>query len=673
MNRKQRRTIGKKNILSSTAELFNEAVTFHTKGNLDEAERLYREIIALDNTNSGSYNNLGLIKYFQNNFIESIDLFKKSIKSNTTNADAYNNLANSLKKLNKFDEAMTAYKNALKINPKYINIYINIGSLLRDIGKTDEAISWYEKALLLGDTSGESYLNLGNTYELLHNNKKAIEYFQKALAVMPNSASVYNNLGSALLAQGKIGQAMECLGKALALQPAYPNAYLNMGNALTLRCRPREAVECYEKVLSMEPGRAGVLSNLLLTLNYMDMEPAALARRHFEIGAQIEAPFLNQQCRHDTGRDAGRRLRIGYVSPDMRNHAVMFFLEPLMKAHDRNAVELFCYADVYQPDDATARLQALSDGWRSAAGVPDERLTELIRADGIDILVDLAGHSANNRLPVFARKPAPIQVTWLGFPNTTGMTTMDYRLVDDITDPPGVADPLASETLVRLENGFLCYQPPAEAPAPAPAPCLDNGFITFGSFNNLAKLSPETFEAWGRLLKRLPTARLLIKSYLLADEGACALCLERLAEHGIEAGRVTLLQGIADKAGHLAGYHRVDIGLDAFPYNGTTTTCDALWMGVPVVTLTGNSHAGRVGASLLTRVGLSNLVAPDIAGYVDIAAGLAADPSALATLRANLRPRMGASPLCDGPAFAATVEAAYRRMWQRRIEQAAAA
>ncbi len=666
MNRNQRRLAKKSSAGSNSAALFALAVEHHVNNRLDDAERLYNEAISADKNNrSSSYNNLGLIFLDRGQVTESIGLFRMAIESNRNNGDAYNNLANALKKIDRFEESLMNYERSVRINPRFVNGYVNIGSLLRDTGKIDQAIPYFERAIRLEPNNGEAYLNLGNAYELLHMSKEAVYNFEVAISLMPESASAYNNLGSAILTQGKIQKSLDCLHKALAIKPDYPNAYLNMGNALTLLCRPEEAAECYEKVLAMEPGHVGALSNLLLTLNYMDMDPRVLAQRHFEVGSRIEAPFLQFRRKHENVRDIGRKLRIGYISPDLRNHAIVFFLEPLMKAHDRTAVEVFCYADVYRPDNATSRLQALSDSWLFTSGMTDQDLAEQIQADGIDILVDLAGHSANNRLPMFARKPAPIQVTWLGFPNTTGMTTIDFRLVDAVSDPPGEADAHASETLARLDSGFLCYEPPPEAPSPAPLPCLKTGTFTFGSFNNLAKLSPATFDAWGRLLNRLPTARLLIKSYLLADESARALCLARLNERGINSERVTLLEGIPDKATHLAAFHEVDVALDSLPYNGTTTTCDALWMGVPVVTLAGSRHAGRVGASLLTHVNLPELIARDISHYIDIAAGFAADPESLATLRAGLRERMNASPLCNRRAFARSVEKAYRAMWRQ--------
>jgi predicted O-linked N-acetylglucosamine transferase (SPINDLY family) len=338
---------------------------------------------------------------------------------------------------------------------------------------------------------------------------------------------------------------------------------------------------------------------------------------------------------------------------------VAYFVEPLLRGHDRQKVEVFCYAEVTRPDLVTARLQGLADHWLMTVGLSDQQVAERIRTDGIDILVDLAGHTADNRLLVFARKPAPVQVTWLGYLNTTGLKAIDYRLVDIVTDPTGEADAWASETLVRLKDGFLCYSGLRDAPEPTSAPCLRTGTVTFGSFNNPAKLSAATFDVWAKLLCRLPQARVLLNIW----SAGSALFLDRLGERGVPAERIELMAK-RPFAEHLADYHRVDIALDPFPYNGGTTTCHALWMGVPVITLRGHRHAGRVGASLLTQVGLTDLIADSTEEYVEIAVALAGNPGRLDELHRLLRPRMAASPLCDEGAFACKMEAAFRTMWQ---------
>jgi predicted O-linked N-acetylglucosamine transferase (SPINDLY family) len=368
-------------------------------------------------------------------------------------------------------------------------------------------------------------------------------------------------------------------------------------------------------------------------------------------------------------RTSDRPLRIGYLSPDFRRHSVSFFFEPLLAAHDRSRVQVTCYADLPNPDEVSRRLQGLADRWCNVTPLSHQQLADRIREDGIDILVDLAGHTAGNRLPVFAQKPAPIQVSWLGYPGTTGLDAIDARLTDDIADPPGEADRCHSERLVRLPDGFLCYSPPEDAPSVTPLPAISAGHITFGSFNNPAKITHEAIRAWAAILNNLPNARLLLKGKAFADATTCRRFRRLFAACGIDANRLTTMGMTQSSREHLDLYGQVDIALDTFPYNGTTTTCEALWMGVPVVTLKGKRHAARVGASILHRLELDHLTASSQDDYVAKALTLAGDTAALQALRAGLRERMQRSPLCAPRPFAAAVEDAYRTLWQQWCQQ----
>ena len=415
-----------------------------------------------------------------------------------------------------------------------------------------------------------------------------------------------------------------------------------------------------------QPDFAAAHSNLVFSMNY---DAAATQQTIFAESRawhESHAAALGRRAPgHANARDPERRLRVGYVSPDFREHSVAYFLEPLIAAHDRAAFEVFCYAQVARPDQRTERFRGLADTWRSTVGMTDADLATAVREDRIDILVDLAGHTGGNRLLAFDRRPAPVQLSWLGYPNTTGTEAIDARLTDAIADPPGPSDALHSETLVRLPNGFLCYAPTADAPAIGAPPARSTGHVTFGSFNALAKITPAVVAAWARILLGVPGSRLVIKSGPLADAATRARYLEMLAAAGVDAGRVDLRAWIDARSGHLGAYANIDIGLDPFPYNGTTTTCEALWMGVPVVTLAGDRHAGRVGASLLTRIGLAELVADTTDGYVETAVHFAGDLDGLPARRLALRDRMMSSPLCDAAGFARDVEAAYRAMWRR--------
>jgi predicted O-linked N-acetylglucosamine transferase (SPINDLY family) len=544
--------------------------------------------------------------------------------------EAHFNLGNALMGQGKLDEAIAAYRRAIRSKPDYAAAYTTLGIALAGQGKFDEAIAAY----------------------------------RRAIGIKPDLAEAYPNLGNVLMDQGKLDEAIAAYRRAIGIKPDLAEAYANLGAALSWQGKLDEAIAAFRQAIGIKPGLSKAFSSLLLALHYDDRstnEDLFAAHREWDERYGQRVPRFTA---YTNDRDPARRLRIGYLSPDFRQHANTYFVEPLLRGHDRQKVEVFCYAEVMRPDLVTTRLQGLADHWVVTVGLSDQRLAERIRTDGIDILVDVPGHMANDRLLVFARKPAPVQVTWLGYPNTTGLKAIDYRLVDAVTDPAGEADAWASETLVRLKGGFLCYSGLRDGPEPTSAPCLRTGTVTFGSFNNPAKLSTATFDAWAKLLSRLPQARLLLKGIPFADAATRALFLDRLGERGVPAERVELMAWHPGPAEHLALYHRVDIALDPFPYNGTTTTCDALWMGVPVITLRGHRHAGRVGASLLTQVGLTDLIADSIEEYVEIAVALAGDPGRLDELHRLLRPRMAASPLCDESAFASKMEAAFRTMWR---------
>jgi protein O-GlcNAc transferase len=528
-----------------------------------------------------------------------------------------------------------------------------------------EAEACYRQVLAAQPNHPDALHLLGLIAQQLRRYDLAVQLIRQAIE--GNGHPVYfSNLGAVLSDEGKLEEAITAYRRAISIKPDFAEAYSNLGNALNEQGKLDEAIAAYRQAISIRSDFPEAHSNLLFCLNDHDkVTNDQLFATHREWGERYgrQAP---QPSTYANVREAERRLRIGYVSPDFRLHSVAYFVEPLLKSHDRQTVEVFCYAEVMQPDAITAHLQGLADHWLVTIGLSDDELAERIRMDGIDILVDLAGHTAKNRLRVFARKPAPIQVTWLGYSNTTGLEAIDYRLVDAVTDPVGEADAWASETLVRLDGGFLCYGGLQGAPEPAGPPCLETGTVTFGSFRQPGpKVSSATLDAWVRLLARLPQARLLLKGRSFADAATRASFLARVSERGVAAERVELVASLPDATAHQAVYHRVDIALDPFPNNGTTTTCEALWMGVPVVTLRGDRHAGRVGASLLTQIGLTDLIANSVEEYVEIALALTGNPAGLAEMRRSLRAHLAASPLCDGRAFARKVEAAFRNMWHQ--------
>ncbi|MFP6742854.1 MAG: tetratricopeptide repeat protein [Alphaproteobacteria bacterium] len=617
---------------AAVAAALKEGQAHHIAGRLQEAEAIYRRVFAAEPNNPDALHLLGVIAHQVGNNELAVQLIGRAIAANPRVASYHNNLGNALHGQGRLEDAVAACHRALELEPGYAEVHYNLGNMLRDQGKLEDSVAAYHRVLEL----------------------------------KPDYPKAHNNLGIALHEQGKLEEAGSAYHRELELKPYYPDAHNNLGSALLERGRLEEAVAAYHMALELKPDYAEAHSNLIVCMNsderYSQQDIFAESRRweavHATPGTAREAGYL-----HD--RDPERRLRIGYVSPDFKCHSVSHFLDPLIAGHDRRRFEVLCYAQVANPDDETRRFQGLADYWCSTVGMTAPTIAERVRADGIDILVDLAGHTANNRLLVFARKPAPVQVSYIGYPNTTGLSAMDYRLTDDIADPEGPGDALHSERLTRLPNGFLCFAPGVEAPAVAEPPALADGPVTFGSFNNLSKVTVATVAAWARILEGAPESRLLLKNRSLADEETRRRYRTLFAERGIDGDRLEFHAWIDSTSGHLGAYDRIDIGLDPFPYNGTTTTCEALWMGVPVISLRGDRHASRVGASILTRVGLAELIADSVDDYVTAAVALAEAPGRLVELRRDLRAAMAASPLCDAAGFIHVVEAAYREMWRR--------
>jgi predicted O-linked N-acetylglucosamine transferase (SPINDLY family) len=644
-------------------ELRQHGDQLFNRGQVADAIVFYQQALALKPDYAEVYNNMGMALKRQNRLEAAIECYQKAFKFKPDYAIACNNLANALKESGNLSAAKINYEKALALEPDVPEVYNNLGNVLMELGHIEDAVAKYHSALRLKPDYVEAHSNLGNALQKKKAYGDAIRCYQSALRYDSNYYKAYNNLGNAYQQNGELSRAVDCYQMALKLKPDYADAHNNSGNVRVEMGKIPEALESYRKALEFNPSFAVAHSNLLLTLNYQSV--GDLSSKYHSASAWWRhhgLPVYNS-VNHKNSDDSIRRLKIGYVSPDFRRHSVSFFFLPLIQHHNRQLVEVYCYSDVKSSDDVTGKISHLTDQWRPVSGLSDEVVAEQVRKDGIDILVDLAGHTAENRLLVFARKPAPVQITWLGYPNTTGMPVMDYRLTDDIADPPGQADQFHSETLIRLPDGFLCYSPPDDAPDVSGLPARQTGRITFGSFNNLPKINAAVIALWSRLLRQVPQSDLLLKSKQFADEPTRQRFLDLFASHGIAAERISLLPRVPSTAGHLALYHQVDIGLDPFPYNGTTTTCEALWMGVPVVSLRGDRHAGRVGASILARVGLEELTADSEEQYLEIGRKLAENLDGLEEYRAVVRPRMGASALCDGNAFAQTMEHTFRKLW----------
>jgi len=537
-----------------------------------------------------------------------------------------------------------------------------LGLLAYRHGRLDEAEQHLLCAVALRPGEAQFSNHLGCTLCGQGRLDEGIAAYRRALQLNPRIADTHYNLGNALKRKGKLVQAIKCYEQALTLEPGFIEVQQNLANVLRDQGHAARAEKLLARAWRQHPVHAGIGSNYVHNLNYHITDGQRLLEEHLRFAGIHTGLSIPPVQAFANDPDPGRRLRIGYVSADFCRHSVAYFIEPLLRHHRRDSYEVYCYASVPNEDEVTERLAALADVWRNIRHMPDAGVAEQVRRDGVDILVDLAGHTSNHRLLVFARKPAPVQLTYLGYPNTTGLSCIDYRFTDARADPPG-NERWHAERLLRLPHGFLCFTAPREAPAVAPPPLVSNGFVTFGCFNIMAKIQPELIELWCTILKAVPASRLLLKNASLADEDMQRQVLRDFRRKGVGANRLILHGRVPCQRDHLALYHQVDIALDTFPYNGTTTSCEALWMGVPVVSLYGQMHASRVGLSLLSCIDLADLAAATPGQCVAVAAALAADQGRLEQLRSGLRSRVQLK-LCDAGRFAEQVEDAYRDIWR---------
>jgi len=526
-------------------------------------------------------------------------------------------------------------------------------------GRLADAIDLLRQVLAADPSHIAALNNLGVCLRQSGRGAEATEHFRQALAIAPDRPHVWNNLGNALRGAGRLDEAASAYERCLSLDSNNTEALSNLGTCRKDGGRIDEALALYRRSLATSPSPV-VHGNLLYAMHFQEaVDSLELLREHRAWAARYADPLRErwQPIARDPTR---RRLRIGYVSPDLRLHPVGRFLLPLLRHHDRRHFDIFCYATNRAPDDAfSQRLRDHADHWRSAGAMSDDELAALIRADGIDILVDLSLHMAGNRLLAFARRPAPVQVTYLGYCGTSGMGAMDFRLTDPHLDPPGGDDARYSEDSVRLPETYWCYEPATDDVPVQPPPSAAMGRITFGCLNNFAKVSDVALGAWAEVLRAVPRSSLLLHAHQGSHRHRVS---EAMTHRGIDPARVDFV-GFVPLDEFFRLHDRIDIALDPFPYAGGTTTCDALWMGVPAVTLAGPTAVGRGGASILTNVGLAELIAGSMEQYMHIAAELAEDRARLAELRRSLRDRMQQSPLMDGDRFARHIEAAYRQMW----------
>jgi predicted O-linked N-acetylglucosamine transferase (SPINDLY family) len=641
-------------------QAFDLALRHHQAGRLQEAERIYRQILAQDPKHADAMHFLGVIAHQAGRADEAVDLIRRAIALWPNYAQAHSNLGNALKDNGQQDEAIAAYRQAIALNPSLPEARYNLGNVLKDKGQIDEAIAAFRQAIALRPNYAEAHYNLGDALEDKEQYDEAIAAFGQAIALNPNLPEAHSHLGNALRDKGQLDGAIAAYRRAIALRPNYPEAHNNLGNALMETGRLDEAIISYRRAIELKPDLREPHSNLLFLIHYHPGYGAAEIHAEARHWNQRHAEPLKKLIRpHTNDRDPERRLRVGYVGADFREHCQSFFLLPLFSHHDRSAFEIFCYSRVSRTDAIAAQIGGMVTAMRPIVGLSNQSAADRIRADQIDILVDLTMHMSRGCAAIFAHKPAPVQAAWLAYPGTTGLDAMDYRLTDPHLDPPGV-DHLYSEKSVRLPETFWCYDPLCGNIDPQPLPAIRNGFITFGSLNNFCKVNEGVLRLWGQVLKAVNRSRLTI----LCPEGSHRQTLvELLRRDGISGDRIELVAARPRRA-YLDLYHRIDIGLDTFPYNGHTTSLDSFWMGVPVITLVGQTVVGRAGLSQLTNLGLSELAARTPEQYVEIAADLAGDLPRLAELRRTLRARMQASPLMDAGRFARNIEAAYRKMWR---------
>ncbi|HET9404729.1 MAG TPA: tetratricopeptide repeat protein, partial [Burkholderiales bacterium] len=632
--------------------LFQRAENHRKSGRPAEAGELYKEILQDSPDHIEALTAIWDLSFETGNPGSAVDWLNKAISTRGDVASFHYMLGCSLQARGNMHDAIGSFSRALELDPRWGKAHNNLGCTVESTGDLVRALECYRRAVEFDPKLAVAHYNQGNAYRQLGELVQAIHCIRQALAIDPGHADWRCNLGDLLFDRLQLDEALSSYQMAVELDPGYAVALAGLGRVLQVLGRPGEAESKFRKAIGLKPDLATASSGLLVSLHYSRRaDPQAILDEHKAWDARHARTGGWWAARTEDERHAQGRLRIGYLSPDFCRHPVASFIEPVLRAHDRARVQVFCYSNVAHPDEVTRRLEGLCDHWRDISGSSDEQVSERIRYDGIDILVDLAGHTGGGRLELFARKPAPVQVTWLGYPDTTGLRAMDYRLTDAFADPMQVTDRFHTEKLVRLANGFLCYQPPADVPEPGEPPSLRTGRVTFGSFNNLAKVTASMVEIWAQLLHRMPNTKLLIKAFGLSADSAKQALEARFADHGIPAERLTLLPPESSTRSHLSRYHDIDIALDSFPYNGTTTTCEALWMGVPVISLAGNDHASRVGVSLLNRVGLSDLVTHNPDEYLAKAVELAQDAARLGELRGGMRQRLRASPLLDAPGF----------------------
>ncbi len=647
---------------NSAEALSNSAVVLMSLDRHQEALVALDRVLAVASANGGAHFNRGVALMNLGRNADAVESYRRALAIIPDHFETNFNLGNSLAALGRHDEALACYDKALALNPDFLDAHTNRGNALTELARYQEAVNAYTSVLSRRPGDVRTLSNRATAFKQLGQYEQALADYERVLAIDPQHADALYNRGNALIDLGRSDEAIVSLRRALAANPARSDIHSSQAHALFDARRPDEAIRDFRRAIDIAHDDAGAHCSLIFALNFdPDATTADQQAERARWAARYEQAFPAVH-RHGNAADPDRRLRVGYVSSHFRHQAATYAFGGVIVSHDRAQFDVTCYSDTVAEDDLTARLRTNVDRWRETSGLSDDELAQLIRSDQIDILVDVVGHMRGNRLAVFARKPAPVQVTGWGEPTGTGLKAMDYLLADPVLVPAAERS-LLTERVYDLPN-FLSYWTPEPLPEPGPLPAMANGYVTFGSFNRFAKVLDPVLRCWAAILRAVPQSRLVLKDRLLDQASQTRPMLAVLAEEDIAPERVTFLDQ-SGRAGHFAAFDAIDLALDPFPHGGGMTTLDALWMGVPVVTWRGRTISSRLAAANLSAVGLTDFVASDRDGYVDLAVAKAGDLPALAQLRATLRGRMANSPVGDPVRYARAVEAAYRDMWRR--------
>lgn len=697
----------------SVSPMLAEAFQYHQAGELVHAQRYYERALELDPNNSTAWHYLGMVGLQGGQLDHAVKCLERAIHLSPHPAMSYTLLGRVRKAAGDFEGAISCYRKAVEMAPESLETHVSLGIVLRRQGRLDEAAQCYQCALEINPHSFEARNNLANVLQALGHIAAATDQYEQAVALDPSAAEPRSNLAILLHGQGRVGEAIRHFEQAIRLKPSLVDAHIGLGNAFHGEGQIERAIrqyknalallarlpdlpgtnECpsaiersaalnnlgsaylklgefeqglvyFEQALSIQPAHEDAVTNLLMAANYREETRTGVLDRCRRIAATLSATGDFADVLRHRSREPDRPLRIGYVSPDLRRHSVAYFMEPILAHHNRESFAIYCYYNHRFSDEVTERIKRYVDHWRDISYSDDGAVAAMIVEDQIDVLVDLAGRTNGHRLGVFSKKPAPVQMTYLGYPTVTAIPAIDYRITDEQVD---ASDEhwLDTERPLRMPASYFCYRPDPGAPDVVPPPVLSRDYITFACFNNFVKVSPAIMKAWVSILSVVPHSRLLLKAQAYADESVRQRVLATFEQNGVSRERIELLSVTRTVEEHLAHYQDVDIALDTYPYNGATTTCEALWMGVPVVTWRGETHAARMGASILSALGMTMFVTHSQDHYVSTAVRTAANPRELVPLRVALRGLMKRSPLRAEFSHTRTLEKYYRECWQR--------